>query len=225
FEAGGEGGLVTLPCGGGKSTLALELRRRTGFGLLGDDTVWIDPALRLRAFPLRWGFRPEADLSDVPPALVRPFHRKLHGAKRLVDVRFFQDRVIDAVPLTRLYVGERGGGPASVEPLRPARAFAALVAPLILGVGLAQMTESTLRLAAAGSLAKTAARRARRAWEAASRAECFRLRMGERPEDARAALVSAFRHVTRKEELHLGPAVAEVRQPELAAGRPGDAIG
>ena len=220
FESNGEGGLVVLPCGGGKSSLALELLRKTEFGLLGDDTVWIDPELRLRAFPLRWGFRDDADLRMIPPVFVRRMTRKLHGDKRVVDLPYFEDRVRDGVPLKRVYFGNRGPDAAGGSPVSRASSLAGLAAPLVVGVGVAQMTEYYFRLGSLGELARTTLGRVRLAGRVAA-VPSFRLEMGASPAAAGSALAL---DVARQEQLHLGAALGRVGEPELAAGGPRDAI-
>lgn len=165
FEHQGSGGLLLLPAGGGKSTLALEMLRSSGMGIIGEDTVLVTRDLRLLAFPLRWGFAQDADLSGVPERMIRPFHRRRHGRKRLVDVAFFRARIRDDVPLRWLIIGKRRPGPAGLAPCPKPAAWAALGMGLVLGRGLAQMAEYTLRpdLRAAAALAGIAHSRARTA--------------------------------------------------------------
>ncbi|MBI4386896.1 MAG: hypothetical protein HY551_05910, partial [Elusimicrobia bacterium] len=79
FEYKGWAGFILLPSGGGKSTLALELIRSSGLGIVSEDTPILSHQMRARAFPLRWGFAPSVDLSSVPKELIRLFRRKRHG--------------------------------------------------------------------------------------------------------------------------------------------------
>ncbi len=142
FEAGGEAGLLLLPSGGGKSTLALELLRRWEFGILSEDT----PLLRgdrVLAFPLRLGLEPSMDLSDVPEDWIRPFVRKHYGPKKLVDLDFFSHKVREDIPLRWLLIGRRGAEPR-IETASPLEALAALFEHMVVGVGIAQMSEYTL---------------------------------------------------------------------------------
>ena len=166
FSRGGEAGLVLMPSGGGKSVLGLSLLRATAMTLASDDAPLVcRRCLRLHPFPLRLGFREDADLSAVPPELVRPFKRRRFSAKRLVDLAFFKDRVCEgAAPVRRLFIGRRGDAPAA-RPASRAAALAALAQNMVVGRGLAQMAEYMARPtpATAAKLARIAASR----WSAA----------------------------------------------------------
>lgn len=146
FESRGHGGLILMRSGQGKSTLALELVRRTGMGIVGEETPLLSSDGRLLAFPLRWAFRPEADLGAVGGQYIRPFQRKHYGPKRLVDVAFFRSRIRSNVPLRWLIVGERRPDGPRFAPISKARAFAALAEGMVLGSGVAQMAEYMLRI-------------------------------------------------------------------------------
>ncbi|MFA6003946.1 MAG: hypothetical protein WC881_07750 [Elusimicrobiota bacterium] len=140
FEWAGQGGLVLLPSGGGKSTLALELLRATSAGILSDDTPVLTQDGRMLAFPLRWGFRLGQDLGEVPARHIRPFLRRRHGAKQLVDVGFFRERIRSEVPVRWIFVGRKGASPR-VSPRGQASAWWPLAWNLVLGYGIAQMAE------------------------------------------------------------------------------------
>lgn len=180
FTLDGRGGLLLLPSGGGKSVLGLELLSASErVGVLSDDTPVLDSRGRLRAFPLRWGFLPDADLSRVPPALVRPFARRRYGPKKLVDVEYFRDRVRDDVPLEWLLIGSRAAEPR-LEPASGAGALAALADQLVVGRGIAQMAEYRLRARPRDlfGLARHALMRLRAAFGAARRARVARFALG-----------------------------------------------
>lgn len=190
FELKGEGGLLILPSGGGKTTVGYELLRRSGARMLSDDTPLLGADLVLRPFPLRWGFRADADLSGVPPELVRPFPRRHHGLKRLVDTAFMGDRVAGETPLKWLILGRPGGARAELEPAGPAAALAALAPALVVGWGVPQMAEWALRPSALPRLAGTALRRLGAAVAAARRARVLRLSLGPCPKAAADAVAS-----------------------------------
>ena len=146
FESRGRGGLLLLPSGAGKSVLALELLRSTGLGLLSDDTPLLTRDMRLLAFPLRLGFRPTADLGGVPERWIRSMRRRHYGVKRLVDFGFFRERVKSDIPAAWLLVGERQDNAAPrIEPVSRVRAAGTLAAHLVVGAGIAQMSEYMLR--------------------------------------------------------------------------------
>lgn len=188
----GEAALVVLPCGGGKSSLALELLRRSSVSVLGEDTALLGADRIVRAFPLRWGFRDRGALGDVPEAWVRPFRRTGMPTKWVVDLPFYRDRIVEEAPLRRLFFGARTAGPAGARPLGAEEAFARLLAPAVLGVGLAQLTEYCLRRGELAGLAGVAASRARLAWSAARTAAPFALTMGRSPAEAVDALLQAL---------------------------------
>lgn len=192
FEWRGQGGLLLLPSGGGKTTLALELLARTPAGLLSDDSPLLDGRGRLRAFPLRLGLRPDADVSGIPPALVRAFERRYHGPKKLVELDFFKDRVRDDVPLRWLVVGRRGGARAELSASGPLPAARALAANLVVGWGVPQMTEYALRAREALDLAEAGAARAAAALHALSTARLLALELGDSPAAAAQALAGGL---------------------------------
>ncbi|MBI5630187.1 MAG: hypothetical protein HY921_04810 [Elusimicrobia bacterium] len=145
FEHRGLGGLLLLPSGGGKSTMALEMLEREGFGILSDDTPLVDCAGRLRAFPLRLGFQPSADLSGLPARHVRQLTRRRYGVKKLVDLTYFRDKVRSDLPLSWLLIGRRGAAAPLLRPASWPMAIRALAVHLVLGHGVAQMAEYMLR--------------------------------------------------------------------------------
>ncbi len=188
FRHGDGAGLLLLPSGGGKSVLALELLRRGVMGFFSDDTPLLSPGPALRAFPLRWSFRPDADLSDVPAERIRPFARREHGPKRLVDLGHFRHRVAREAPLRWIVLGRPGGARAAWRPASSAAILAALSRDLVVGAGVAQMREYMLRPRAAPALAAIAWARARAALSAASGARAFELALGPDPASAADAL-------------------------------------
>lgn len=192
FEKDGAGGLLLLPSGGGKSTLALELLRGTRLNVVAEDTPLLDRRGVLSAFPLRWGFGESADLRGVPETLVRPFRRRTYGLKRVVDVEFFRERVRSGVPLRWLLVGRPHGGALGVEKASRAEAAAALAVSLVVGHGVAQMSEYVLRpsMEAARVLPSSALSRLRAAYAALSCAQPLRFSPGTDPAAAARLLAS-----------------------------------
>src|SRR5205823_358414 len=104
--------LLLLPSGGGKSTMALELLRRPGFRLLGEDTPLVDRRGRLLPFPLRLGVRAGQD-PGIPAEHLRTVQRMEFGPKTLIDIDYFADRLGDAVEPGLILIGERSLGDAS----------------------------------------------------------------------------------------------------------------
>lgn len=214
FEMRGAAGLVFLPSGGGKSELALALLRETDAGLLSDDTPLVDGTGTARSFPLRMGFLPSADLSEVPEHWVRPFTRRDYAPKRVVDHDFFRARVRDELPVRWLFVGKRGPGEPRFSPAGAASAAAALGAGLVVGAGVAQMAEYRLRPMDAAGLARDAFSRARTAAALLRVASRWEFALGGDPRRAARAL-AAF--LSRTAVLLLVLSLG-ARSPAAAAG-------
>ena len=194
FTRGEQGGLLLLPSGAGKSVFALELLRATGLGLASDDTPLLTDDLRLAAFPLRLGFSPATDLSAVPERWLRSMRRLRYGTKRLVDLGFFRERVRGGLPVAWLLIGERPADAAPrLEPISRLRAARALAVHLVVGAGIAQMSEYMLRadLAGARALAGIAISRALTAWRLLRKVQPLRFVLGCDPK-ANVAALAAF---------------------------------
>jgi len=143
LEQGGQAALVLLPSGGGKSSLALEIFRRSPrTRFLSEDAPLVCAHGLVHPFPLRWSLRPEADLSDVPERFIRNFRRERYGPKRLIDAEFFQERLGASAPLRRIFLGRRADGrPAEAAGASSWRAAVALAENMVAGRGIPQMAE------------------------------------------------------------------------------------
>jgi hypothetical protein len=183
FASGERGGLLMLPSGGGKSVLAMALVRGTGLLLLSDDSPLVAAELRLKAFPLRWGFLPEQGLAGVPEGRVRLFRRKAFGSKKLVDVGFFRDRLAEEAGADWLLIGRRHQEAPEFSPVPRLRMFLFLVWWMVVGVGLAQMSEYMMipTWRGLGRLLHIGWRRARTAWRLSGAARCLVFRLGPDP--------------------------------------------
>lgn len=190
FEWDGAAGLVFLPSGGGKSELALALLRETNAGLLSDDTPLVGVDATARAFPLRMGFLPSADLSEVPERWVRPFVRRDYAPKRVVDHAFFRGRVRDDLPVRWLFIGKKGAGAPAIVPAGTATAAAALGVGLVVGHGVAQMAQYRLRPTNTAGLLRDALSRARAASALLCRATRWEFALGSDPRLAARALAA-----------------------------------
>lgn len=156
----GRGLLLTLPSGGGKSTMALTLLTQPDFLLLAEDTPLIDRRGRILPFPLRIGVRPEQKV-DVPSQYLRTVNRMEFDPKTLIDLEYFRDRLGGPVDPAALLIGERNLGEVSaIVPLSRRKALRALVNHMIIGLGVYQgmefllergVWEVTGRLGVAGS--------------------------------------------------------------------------
>ncbi len=188
----GRGALVLLPEGGGKTTLALELLKRPGVKVLSDDTPLLAGG-RLRAFPTRMGVRGE--VNGIPPEYLRTFRRRKHGAKTLIDLSYFRDRVADEAVPEAVIVGVRSSGvPSRIEAVSRTAVFPAVAANLIFGLGLPQVVEYFLRGGVRDKLQKAAIASSRltSAVRLLARAKCYRLVLGQDLESAGTAILSVL---------------------------------
>lgn len=140
----GEGVLLLLPSGGGKSTIAINLLRKPEFLLLAEDTPLIDRRGWVLPFPLRLGIRADAT-TDIPPQFLRTMKRMEFEPKTLIDLDYFEGRIGDAVPSRLLIVGTRHLGDVSeIRPLGRRSAFGSLVTNMVVGLGVYQGLEFLL---------------------------------------------------------------------------------
>ncbi|NNN06831.1 MAG: hypothetical protein HKL90_13105 [Elusimicrobia bacterium] len=188
FEWKNSAGLLLLPSGGGKSELALALLRHTEAGILSDDTPLVDSTATAHAFPLRMGFRPSADLSEVPERWVRPFLRSDYAPKRVVDYDFFRDRVRGGLPVRWLLIGRKSAGAPKISAIGDLSAATALLTGLVVGHGVAQMAEYRLRPTDAWGLTRDAFFRARTARALLRRVQTRTFALGTNPRGAALAL-------------------------------------
>jgi len=205
FTHGGKAGLVLLPSGGGKTSLALEtLRSVPSLSLSGDDIPLLDGEGRLHPFPLRLGLRENVD--GFPAHLTRKMHRRRYAPKTLVDVAFYKDRIAEPSELAWIILGERGPGPAALMRATRVQATLRLTASMLIGIG----TPQILELLGPSEIASVFGARLRALHCAVSKAQIYRLSMGTGPAEALRALNDilderdAYDH--DKEEVHSVPA-------------------
>ena len=177
---GEQGVLLLLPSGGGKSTMALDLLRRPGYLLLGEDTPLIDRRGWMLPFPLRLGIRADA-ATDVPSKFLRTMKRMEFEPKTLIDLDYFEGRIGSAVPCNVLIVGTRYLGEISeIVPLPRRRAVRSLVSNMVVGIGVYQGLEFLLERSVS-ELAGKAGVATSRSWNAmrlVRRASVYQFRMG-----------------------------------------------
>ena len=139
-----KGILLLLPSGGGKSTMALELMRRPGFLLLGEDTPLIDRRGSILPFPLRLGVRPDHE-TGIPSQYVRTIQRMEFDPKTLIDIDYFKERLGGPVDPALVLIGQRNLGDVSqIVPLARFRAFQGFLKYVIVGLGVYQGLEFLL---------------------------------------------------------------------------------
>ena len=193
FEWQGSGGILLLPSGGGKSTLALELlRSQAPVGFFSEDTPLICRHGLLHAFPLRWSFRPGAKLDWVPENFIRSFHRKNYGDKLLLDVDFFIDKIRREVPLRWVIVGQRTFRDQSMMTRSSFfLGLKALFVNLVVGLGVPQMAEYRIRWGVRDIffLLKDAFSRLRVLMNITQKTQVYFFEMGNNPQESASVLL------------------------------------
>jgi hypothetical protein len=176
----GQGILLLLPSGGGKSTIAINLLRKPEFMLLGEDTPLIDRRGWMLPFPLRLGIRAD-DSTDIPPRFLRTMKRMEFEPKTLIDLDYFEGKIGGPVPSKLLIVGTRHLGDVSdIVPLSRRRAFGTLVSNMVVGLGVYQGLEFLLERSV-GELAGKLGVASSRSYNAArllGLASAYRFKMG-----------------------------------------------
>ncbi len=140
----GNGVLLLLPSGGGKSTMTMELLRHPDFTLLSEDTPLIDRKGMMHPFPLRLGIR-DAEGSEVPEHMRRTLNRMEFDPKTFVDVAFYDGRISGPIVPRILLVGRRNlGTPSTINSIPRREALGALIKYLVVGLGVYQGLEFLL---------------------------------------------------------------------------------
>ncbi len=181
----GKAALLLLPSGGGKSTMALEILQSENCVLLSDDSPLIDRKGNVHPFPLRLGFRPQAQLPESWRQNAELFERRQHGPKILVPMKALPRTVIPAPNAVFkpgfLIVGQRHGRnlSPSLEKMGRHRGALPLFRDLVVGLGIAQVAELVLAggLKSLPGLAPTALSRAKAAATYAAKATTLRFHM------------------------------------------------
>jgi hypothetical protein len=172
--------LVTLPMGGGKSTLAAELLKYPEVKLLSDDSPLVDRQGRLHAFPLRLGLLPGSE-GQIPASELRAINRMEFGPKILVSYRYFADRVCSVAEPGLLLLGSRSlSRKCEISPAGWRAAMRAMFTNCVVGLGLFHGLEFLLHhsvIELAGK-ARVASSRLRNSHRLVRRSQCFHLVLG-----------------------------------------------
>jgi hypothetical protein len=136
--------LCLLPQGGGKTTLCLALLRREGISLLSDDTPLIDRCGRLFPFPVRIGVCEVP--ANIPEQYLSKFNRRKYGAKTVIDIELFKNKIASPSKASIVLVGDRKySNDAAISPLGKLSALSVFMVNCVAGLGLPQMVEYFLR--------------------------------------------------------------------------------
>jgi hypothetical protein len=177
--------LVLLPMGGGKSTLAAALLRKSAMSILSDDSPIIDRAGNALAFPLRLGLLKGRE-HEVPEEHRRLVQRMEFGPKYLVNYSHFADRVVDRAKPGLLLLGRRTlAREGRVGVASYTLAMRGMVPNMIVGLGLFQGLEYLLERSAREIAGKTGlgCSRLRNAHTLVRNSATFLFHMGRDPED------------------------------------------
>jgi hypothetical protein len=141
----GQGIICVLPMGGGKTTLALSLLELDGFQLLSEEIPLVSKDGRLHPFPIRMGVM-ETDGLSIPEVYLKPFNRKHHGPKTLIDIEYFRHRIATTAEPGFFFLGKRvHSTKPSIRRISKFRAFLAMYHACVVGVGVPQLLEYLLR--------------------------------------------------------------------------------
>ncbi len=145
FEYKGTTGILLLPAGGGKTTMALNLLERDGFKLVSEDTPLITRDLDILPFPIRLGVSGELK-TKVPKEFIRIFKRSEHGPKTLIDIEYLGDNIAGKSRLDIILIGERCfAKSANISNASWYNALPSLSTNIIIGLGLPQILEHLFR--------------------------------------------------------------------------------
>ncbi len=129
IERGGEGILYVLPSGGGKSSLCASVLADESVRILSDEMPLLKDGM-IHPFPVRIALKPEDARRLLPGQEGRAFRRRLFATKLLFPIP--ATRVSGPVRISRIYLPRNG--------------WLTLFRSLVIGEGLAQMSEHMLRL-------------------------------------------------------------------------------
>lgn len=195
LEYHGEGALLLLPSGGGKTTMTMQLlgSEDRGLRLLSEDSPLIRKDGTLLPFPLRIGTHPGAVPAGLDPKYLRQITRMEYDAKLTIDVRPFAGRLCTTeVKPGVLLLGVRSSGrEARIRKVSRTAAVRHALMDSVIGVGLFQgmefITQRSAREIAAG--AQVLASRALNNFRMVQRSEVFELLLGRDLKRNFAALV------------------------------------
>lgn len=138
--------ILTLPPGGGKSTMAIELLKNDGFKLISDDEAIIDKHGYIYPFPLRIGTLDKSLLESIPSNFVYKINRMEFGVKYFIDSEYWKEKLEHRrLKKNILFLSQRLiNGEPSIEEVSKRRVLSSLLTNAVVGIGLYQGLEFIL---------------------------------------------------------------------------------
>lgn len=150
IEYKGNGVLITVPCGGGKTTLALSLlkQKERKYKLISEDSPLMKGSMLL-PFPLRIGLRPDAlsEITTIAKEHIKEFKRMEFGTKITIDIRHFSGVICKEPVKTKiLFVGVRSTyKECRIKPISKIRILRHCLMNSVIGIGLYQGIEFVMQ--------------------------------------------------------------------------------
>ncbi len=135
--------LLTVPPGGGQSTMALAMLQEKDFKLISDDAPIVDRYGRILPFPLRIGILDKNTIKSIPDEYVYKIDRMEFGPKYFIDCDYWKDKIEDRyLKDSILFISHRilNGNP-SIRKASKRKVLAALMRDAVIGIGLYQGLE------------------------------------------------------------------------------------
>ena len=137
----GKSVLITLPAGGGKTTLALRLLQEKDFRLLSEDSPLVDRRGNVFPFPLRIGLR-EGEEHNAPGEFTARIERMEFEPKTVIDIEYFSQRISTSTTPGLILLGTRTlGDKCEIEPAAKRELYGTLFKNMVVGMGLYQGME------------------------------------------------------------------------------------
>ena len=159
LEYMGNGILILLPCGGGKTTLTLEIlqHRRNHIRLISEDSPLVTKEGRLLPFPVRLGILPSKVPSGIDPAFMKKINRMEYDPKVTIDIQAFSDRLCrNSVKNKITLIGLRSTGRSSrIIPITKISALRYFLKNSVVGIGLYQGMEFIMNQGFSGLMTQT----------------------------------------------------------------------
>lgn len=143
LEINGDGVLILLPQGGGKTTLMLELLKYPNVKLISEDTPLLNSSGELLPFPIRIGIDANAIKPNYPEKYLRVVKRMEFEPKYLLDIEYFQDKIAQkSCKLKFTFEGIRClGNNSKIIPASKLRMLRGFIINSVIGLGVYQGIE------------------------------------------------------------------------------------